>query len=55
MNFNQQLNTPIKSAHEQSDPVLIEMWRVKDARAIKYQDAAGLMRHLQNKYESNKR
>jgi hypothetical protein len=32
------------------DPVLAELWRVKDARAAKFGDTAGLMRHLREKY-----
>jgi hypothetical protein len=32
------------------DPVLAELWRAKDARAAKFGDTAGLMRHLREKY-----
>jgi hypothetical protein len=33
------------------DPVLAELWRVKEARAAKFGDAAGLMRHLRERYD----
>jgi transcriptional regulatory protein LevR len=52
MNLNHHPNEPIKTTHEQSDPVLTELWRVKDSRATKYRNAAGLMRHLQKKYKT---
>jgi hypothetical protein len=55
MKLNHQHNQLIEAAHYQSNSVLIEIWRIKDARAIKFQDAAGLMRHLQNKYGDQKR
>jgi hypothetical protein len=50
MNLDQQPVQPVKTPSSYADPVLAELWRVKDARAAKFGDAAGLMRHLQQKY-----
>jgi hypothetical protein len=52
MNLHQHPADSTKVPHEQADPVLIELWRMKDARATKYRNAAGLMRHLQKKYKT---
>jgi len=54
MNLNQHPANPTKTPHEQKDAMLAELWRIKDARAAKYGNAAGLMRHLQNKYGDKK-
>lgn len=33
-----------------ADPVLEELWRVKDARAARFENADNLLKYLQNKY-----
>ena len=53
MNLNQHTQ-PIDPPIHRVDPVLDELWRIKDARAAKFCNAAGLMQHLQLKYGKNK-
>ena len=53
MNLNQHIPQPLVPPIHHIDPVLDELWRVKDARAVKFGNAAGLVQYLKQKYEKN--
>ena len=54
MNLNQQPIQKPNTTGGYSDSVLTELWRVKDARAAKFGNAAVLLRHLREKYGSKR-
>jgi hypothetical protein len=46
---------PLQSAvtRPTDDPVMTELWQVKDRRAEQFVDAAGLIKHLHDRYGRN--